>query len=130
MAIVSVIDETTAGDRSQGLTLEFLSEKVSVRELIRSRVYQEVTEHNARQALSRVPLVQPTPDERALNSKDVSLGKRVDWERQFELALRAFESNGFLLFAGATQLVDLDEEIELRHDTEITFLRLVPLVGG
>jgi hypothetical protein len=130
VAIVAVIDETTAGERSEGLTLEFLSEKVSVRELIRSRVYQEVTEHNARQALSPVPLVQPTCDELVLNGKGSSPEKRVNWERQFELVLRAFESNGFLLFAGATQLVELDEEIELCHDTKITFLRLIPLVGG
>ena len=130
MASVLVIDETTAGERSEGPVLEFLTERVTVRELIRGRVYQEVTEHNARQALGRPMLVEPAPVERALNGERRAAGRRVDWERQYELALRAFEGNGFLLFAGGRQLLDLDEEIELRHDTEISFLRLVPLVGG
>lgn len=130
MATVLVIDETTAGERSEGPILELLTERVSVRELIRSRVYQVVTEHNARQALGRPMLVEPSPAERVLNGERRSTGKRVDWERQFEFALRAFEGNRFLLFAGERQLLDLDEEIEIQHDTEITFLRLVPLVGG
>lgn len=130
MSSVVVIDETTAGVRSPGPTLEFLTERVTVRELIRSRVYQEVTEHNARQALGRPMLVEPAPAERALNGSPSGSGKRVDWETQFERALQAFEGNGFLLFAGDRQLLELDEEVEVPHNTEITFLRLVPLAGG
>ncbi|MEZ4570706.1 MAG: hypothetical protein R2849_10345 [Thermomicrobiales bacterium] len=36
-------------------------------------------------------LVEPAPEERSLNGEGRATGKRVDWERQFELALRAFE---------------------------------------
>lgn len=129
MANVLVIDETTAGDRSAGPMLEFLTERVTVCELIRSRVYQEVTEHNAMRAL-RPMLVEPAADELALNGERSAAGRRVDWERQFDLAVSAFAGNGFLIFAGDRQLLDLDEEIDVHHDTEITFLRLVPLVGG
>ena len=130
MVTVRAFDEMTSGERSAGLDLEFLTERVTVRELIRSRVYQEVTEHNARKTLDLGHSFQPTGDELALNGDRQVARGRADWERQFELALRAFEGNGFLLFAGDTQLLDLEEEVELTHDTEITFLRLVPLVGG
>lgn len=130
MTTVQVFDETTAGERTAGLSLEFLTERVTVRELIRSRVYQEVTEHNARQTLDGQLLVEPDPTERALNGAPNAPRRRVNWERQFELALRAFQGNGFLLFVGGKQLLDLDEEIKVRHDTEITFMRLLPLVGG
>ncbi len=130
MPTVTVIDETTAGERASGPKLAFLTESVTVRELIRSRVYQEVTEHNARKALGHRTLIDLSPRERALNAETTSQPRRVDWERQFERALSAFEGNGFLLFAGNRQLLKLDEEVELGPDTELTFLRLVPLVGG
>jgi hypothetical protein len=132
VASVTVIDETTAGERSEGLTLEFLTERVTVRELIRSRVYQEVTEHNARWNLSRRPLVPVGPEEQALNGEQRAgaARKKIDWEQQFERALAAFEGNGFLLFAAGKQLLDLDEEITLGPGAEVSFLRLVPLVGG
>jgi hypothetical protein len=126
VANVTMIDETTSGERAEALTLEFLTERVTVRELIRSRIYQEVTEHNARTNLVRSVLFRRAPVEEKLNGPE----RKVDWEAQFEKALQAFEGNGFLLFAGDRQLIELDEEIELRHDTEVTFLRLVPLVGG
>ncbi len=45
---VTVRDETL-GEITGELTLEFLTERVTARELIRCRVYQEVTEYNARQ---------------------------------------------------------------------------------
>ena len=130
MTMVAVYDETTSGERTAGMPLEFLTERVTVHELIRSRVYQEVTEHNARQRLGHQRSFQPTSDELALNGERPAPAKRIDWERQFGLAIRAFESNGFLLFAGKSQLIDLEDEVELHHNTEITFLRLVPLVGG
>lgn len=127
---ITIHDETSSGQRTGELTLEFLTERVTVRELIRSRVYQEVTEYNARQGGPFQGLVQPTDAERTLNGSQTQPRRRIDWEQQYALALRAFEGNGLLLLAGDRQLMDLDEEIELRHDTAVSFLRLVPLVGG
>jgi hypothetical protein len=126
VTLVTLVDETTSGERAEALTLEFLTERVTVRELIRSRTYQEVSEHNARTGLVRAAIFKRAPSEQSLNGSD----RRVDWEQQYEKALQAFAGNGFLLFVGDKQLTELDDEIELRHDTEVTFLRLVPLVGG
>jgi hypothetical protein len=131
VASLKVIDETTAGERSEGLTLEFLTERVTVRELIRSRVYQEVTERNARWNLISRQMMQPSLEEQALNGEQRSAAhNKIDWEQQFERALAVFEGNGFLIFAAGKQLLDLDEEITLGPGAEVTFLRLVPLVGG
>jgi hypothetical protein len=128
--IVTVVDETSTGERGPELTLEFLTERVSVREIIRSRVYEEVTEYNARGVTGRFHgLVQPTDDERLLNGPPAR-PRRVDWETQFEVALTAFRRNGFLLLVDEHQCLDLDEEVDLHHDSIISFLKLVPLVGG
>ena len=132
MAItVTAVDETSSGERIHELTLDFLTEQVTARELIRSRVYQEVTEHNARLTRPFHGLVTPTVAERALNEeRRPQSQRRIDWEAQYRKALQAFARNGFLLLVNDRQLTDLDEEVELRHDTTVTFLKLVPLVGG
>lgn len=127
---VRVFDETTSGERYGELTLDFLTEVVSVRELIRARVYQEVIEHNAKQPSSFSGLVQPGETERRLNGNRSSLPRRIDWEAQYAKALEAFGRNGFVLLVDDMQLTELDEQITLRHDTNVTFLRLVPLIGG
>jgi hypothetical protein len=131
MAIaVTVRDELTSGKTSHELTLEFLTERVTAREIIRGRVYQEVTEYNARQPEYYRGLVQPTDAEVALNGYRLRQRRRLDWEQQYARALQAFQGNGFLLLVDGRQLEQLDEQVELRHDSEISFLKLVPLVGG
>lgn len=97
MAIVTFVDETTAGERGAGRRLEVAEERLTVRELIRRRVFEEATENP---------------------------------EAQSELALRAFAANGILVLVGDRQVTEPDEEIELVPGTEVTFLKLVPLVGG
>ncbi|MBF8185820.1 hypothetical protein ITP53_08705 [Nonomuraea sp. K274] len=44
--------------------------------------------------------------------------------------LRAHPPQQRLILTGKWQLTDLDEEIELTPGPEITFLKLVPVVGG
>ncbi|WP_369273004.1 hypothetical protein AB5J55_26340 [Streptomyces sp. R11] len=130
MGIVTFVDETTSGGRSDGWGLEIAEERLTVRELIRRRVFQEVAEYNARTPEVFQGLVQPTDAERALNGRAVRTRRRTDPEAQTEQALKAFAGNGFLVLVGDRQVTDLDDEIELGRDTEITFLKLVPLVGG
>jgi hypothetical protein len=128
---VNVYDESSPGQRVGPLALDFLTEHVTARELIRDYVYQEVTEHNARQPRQpRAWRVEPTAAERALNGARPTPGGRLDWQAQYERALRAFERNGFLLLVDNRQILNLDEEIELRAGAEVVFLKLMPLVGG
>ncbi|MCC6780755.1 MAG: hypothetical protein IT537_29620 [Hyphomicrobiales bacterium] len=127
---VTVFDETTSGERAGALTLEFLTERVTVRELIRSRVYQEVTEYNARLPKHPGVPVQPSEAERLLNGERARPHQRLDWLASYDKALKSFAGNGFLLFVGDRQLLDLDEEVDLHYDTSVAFLKLVPLVGG
>ena len=127
---VTVRDETTSGNATNELTLEFLTERITIRELIRSRVYQEVRDYNARASGHFRGLVQPTDAERELNGYRLRPGRTIDWEAQFERALKAFRGNGVLILVDDRQVGDLDEKIVLRPETQISFLRLVPLVGG
>ncbi|WP_217209325.1 hypothetical protein [Streptomyces sp. AC550_RSS872] len=130
MGIVTFVDETTSGRRSDGWGLEIAEERLTVRELIRRRVFEEVAEYNARTPEVFQGLVQPQDAERVLNGYAMRTARRLDPETQTELALRAFAGNGFLVLVGDRQATDLDDEVELALGTEITFLKLVALVGG
>ena len=129
-ATLTIRDETTSGETLHEWSLEFLTERITVRELIRSRVYQEVQDYNLEQPDVFRGLVEPTDAERTLNGFKLRKGRQIDWKEQHEKALEAFEQNRVLILVGEHQTESLDEEIEVKPGTEVTFLRLVPLVGG
>jgi hypothetical protein len=121
---------TLGGAASPVFVLDFLVERITVRELIRSRVYQEVQDYNTQQPEYFRGLVQPTEAEQTLNGYRLKRRRQIDWEQQFELALQAFRGNGFILLVDDRQMDDLEAEIVVSPETLVTFLKLVPLVGG
>jgi hypothetical protein len=129
---LTIRDETTfnLGGDDEEFTLDVLTERITIRELIRTRVYQEVRDYNLRQPEFFRGLVQPTDAERTLNGFRVRSGRRLDPEKQFGRAIESFYRNGFLVLVDDRQVEELEEEIEIRPDTRVTFLTLVPLVGG
>lgn len=131
MITLTVSDETTGGTRTPACTLEFPSERITARELIRSRVYQEVKDHNVRQKQDVFRgLIQPSDAECELNGYRLKRARQIDWRKQFEIALDAFARSGFLLLVDDRQVTALDHELTLTTDSQVSFLRLVPLVGG
>jgi hypothetical protein len=129
-AVLMVRDETTSGSVSEPITLEFPTEQITVRELIRERVYQEVQDYNREKAGAFKGLVQPTEAEVALNGYRLKPGREIDWKAQFEKACEAYEANRVLILAGERQTESLDEVISITRGVAVSFLRLVPLVGG
>ena len=125
-------DETTAslGKAEHTFTVHVSGETISVRELIRQRVYQEVEEFNSRQPAVFRMLVQPNDTERTLNGFKFLKPRQVDSETQYEKAIEAFQGNGFIVLVDDRQVEDLETEIPLFPETSVTFLKLVPLVGG
>ena len=132
-ATLMIRDETAAGVPVNEFPLEFPSERITVRELIRERVYQEVTEYNFRSrregGLFR-GLVQPTDTERTLNGFKVPKDRDIDWEAQFARAIDAFGQNGFFILVDDRQAEALDEAIVISPSTQVSFVKLTPLVGG
>ena len=131
--IVTIRDETAAGSVTNELSLDVLSETMTVRELIRGRVYQEVQDYNLRQRQAGGEfrgLVTPTHAERTLNGTRLRKDREIDWKQQFEKACDAFGRNGFFILIDDRQAESLDETITLRHDTKVSFVKLVQLVGG
>ena len=130
-ATLTVRDETATGTVLHQRTLDFLTEHVTVRELITRRVQEEVREYNRTTERDVfVGLVQPTDAEATLNGYRPRTRRELDWEKQRDAALAAFETNGFFVLVGDRQVESLDERIRVEVGTEVSFVKLVPLVGG
>ena len=127
---IHIWDETIPGQSFPAETIALPQAGATARELIRVRVRQEVETYN--QSLPEVfqGLVQPEESERTLNGFRMKTKRPLDWEVQYKGACSSFERNGFLVLVDGRQVSDLDERIELRQDSEVRFLKLVPLVGG
>ncbi|GAA4319899.1 hypothetical protein AB0C84_26040 [Actinomadura sp. NPDC048955] len=130
MPAVNFRDETAAGAPVAGFQVAGLPDRMTVRELIRLRVREEVARHNARPSDRFHGLVRPDDAEAELNGYRLREPRRLDWERQADIAERAFLGNGFFVLAADRQVEDLDEEIDLTGDPDLVFVKLVPLVGG
>ena len=127
---ITVHDETTAGRRVRSFSLDFLGARISVEALIRKRVVEEVEEYNRTMGELFHGLVQPQGAEQTVKGYRLPSRRPIDAEAQVLRALDAFTRNGFIVIVDDRQLERLDEEFELRAGTEISFVKLVPLVGG
>lgn len=130
MTTVAFVDESTAGKQSDAWHLEIFEETLSLRELIRRRVYQEVAEHNAKSSPVFSGLVQPEDAEVTLNGYRLRKARSIDAEKQFDKAVEAFGRNGYVVLVDDRQVEELDAVVDISQGTTVTFLKLVPLVGG
>ncbi len=127
---LTMYDETATGTHLRHITVEFPSDVVSVRELIRGRIYEEVADFNRRKPECFCGLVQPTDADVVLNGYKLRKQRAIDWNEQFDAAVDAFQRNGFLLLVDDRQPEGLDERVRVTAGTKVSFVRLMPLVGG
>ena len=127
---VMIRDELSIGGHAREWPLQLPEGSITVRELLRRRVRAEVEAYNT--ALPEVyqGLIQPGDAEAELNGYRMRQRKPIDGEKQFERALKAFEGNQILVLLDDYQVGTLEEHVEPEEMSKVTFLRLVPLVGG
>ncbi|MBL1083769.1 hypothetical protein JK359_17645 [Streptomyces actinomycinicus] len=130
MATVTFRDETATGRPAGAWEVAGLPDRMTVRELIRLRVREEVARHNAHPGRRFNGLVRPEDAETELNGYRLREARPIDGDRQAEAAERAFLANGFFVLAGDRQVEDLDEVVDLAADPDLVFVKLVALVGG
>ena len=129
---LTIRDELTSnlGKTDYVITINLTSRRLTARELIRERVRQEVEDFNNKQPELYNGLVQPTDTERTLNGFKFRQKRTLDWKEQFEKAIEGFQRNAFILLVDDLQIDDLDQAIPISPETSVTFVKLVPLVGG
>ncbi len=136
MAATICIRDSVVSRDTEDYTFDLLiaDESMTVRELIRERIYQEVDDFNrsldARSAdmeTWRQRMARLLGGKQRADSLPI---ERVDWREPFGLAISAFEKMQLLVIVGERQTMSLDEVVRLKPETEVIFLRLVPLAGG
>jgi hypothetical protein len=132
---VTIRDESASGQVYSETPLQFPTHRITARELIRERVYQEVQDFNRQQDQQVFRgLVQPTETERVLNGQRTEFRmkqhRQIDWKEQLDKAIEAFEGNGFFILVGERQVESLDETFDIDTQTQVSFVKLTMLVGG
>ena len=135
VATMTYRDVTPTGKEVDRWTLPNVPERITVREMVRLRVREEVARHNATLGPVFQGLVQPTGTELGLNGYRMPDRRQLDWEKQADVAEEAFGRNGFFILVRDKQVENLDEVIDLStnvdgSDVDIAFIKLVQLVGG
>ena len=129
-ATLTILDESATGETLHELTLNVSAERITVRDLIGQRISHEVEEYNRRKPETFRGLVQPTDSERTLNGYRLKQPRDIDANTQLAKAIEGFRANQIIMLVDDRQVESLDEEITLRAQTRVSFLRLTPLVGG
>ena len=128
---LKIVDETASGKVYNETVLQLASTRICARDVIEQRVRQEVQRFNdARKKELFSGLVQPRKSEKVLNGYRTKKNKVIDADEQVEIALSAFSKNMFFFLVDDKQVESLDDEFGITDDTKITFLKLIPVVGG
>ena len=130
MNTITIHDETATGSILSKINLAIEKNIITVEELIRQRVTQEVERYNRKQPEYFNGLVQPTESERTLNGYKLKKRQLINVETQVAKALNAFQSNGFFIIVDDKQVESLEEKILVNQLITISFVKLAPLVGG
>ncbi len=125
-------DETVSGDILRTIEIMVENEMMMVRDLIAARVRKEVETYNAQAQEYFQGLIQPSDAEATLNGYTYKMRNKryVDPEKQVFVAWDAFQKNRFFIMIDNKQVADLNEAILVEASTKVSFLRLMPLVGG
>ncbi len=113
-----------------------LDQSVTLRNLLTQIVRSEVTSFEERQRQRRLfQVLTPKQISLDLEQGKVDLGgsdlaQAVDVDQAIAAALQAFADGLYFVFLDDQQQENLDDLVTLRPDSQLMFLRLVPLVGG
>ena len=130
MATVTFRDETATGKSLHTFDVPGVPDSITVRELVRLRVREEVARHNAAPTTRYTGLVRPEGADPEGSAYRLRSARRLEWETQADIACRAFERNGFFVLIADRQVESLDEVVDLTAASDVAFVKLVPLVGG
>ena len=128
---LKIFDETSSGDVYNETVLRLASTRICARDVIEQRVRREVQKFNdAKKKELFSGLVQPRNTEKELNGYRFKKEKVVDADEQVEIALSAFSENKYFFLVDDKQVESLDDEFGITDDTKVSFLKLIPVVGG
>jgi len=116
------------------LVLEYpLEETINIAELIRLKVEEEARRLAAMQTMAQRPaeanLGREYQDLSVLGAPTLT-PQPIDLEVEVQKAQQAFAAGKFLILADGQRYTQLDEPVTLTPQSDVKFVRLMPLTGG
>ena len=130
MNTITIKDEIALGTVLNETKLDFSTESVTIADIIKARVAAEVAAYNQKLPAVFNGLIQPTAAEKVLNGFKLKKRKLIDAEKQMYIALDAFQKNGFFVLVDNLQADTLEQRVDIRPNTTVSFIKLTALVGG
>ena len=130
MPSLTIEDRTSTGRPTGSITLPDLPDRITLRELIRLRVREEVARYNLKPTDVFRGLIQPDGSTQALDGYTMPGRRRIDWEKQADIAIDRFGRNGFFVLVNGKQVEDLETTLDLVGQMDVGFVKLTPLIGG
>jgi len=137
---ILITDEHFGKSKLSIFELEYPSEKVTIREIITRRVEEEVVrvthmqqnpKHiKAEHRMFLAGLTKLSPEVLLNPVSETKRVKSINAAEAVRTALKAFAAGKYFVLFNDRQYENLDEEITLTPNSEVTFLRLTPLQGG
>ena len=140
-----VVGESPEAPDLAPVSLRLLDERLSVAELIRRTVEEQVRELTVRRRLDGEQ-ARRALDRHYLSAEEVAAQAHrgavrfpsgrpataapLDPEAEVGKALRAFEAGAYVVLVDGRRVEGPDEVVPFAPGTKVTFLRLMPLVGG
>ncbi|PSF30031.1 hypothetical protein C7H19_24065 [Aphanothece hegewaldii CCALA 016] len=109
---------------------------ITLRELLTQVVLAEVEAFRTRSEERRlIKTLSPSEIRTGVEKGKIDMGGRdivqtVDPQEAVDTVLQAFEDGFYFVFVDEQQQETLDSIVSLKTDSQLMFLRLVPLVGG
>lgn len=123
MPTVEILDEQMLKAGVTASQMEIDASSTSVRDLLRARIQKGIKESGGRSYSFFVP-----SEAEAMLNADFELEGRIN--ALLVEALDAFSHRRFVVLWNGIQIIDPDMRLEILPGSKVTFLRLVPLVGG
>ena len=135
-----VKEEVFGSGTTNELPVTFSSDRLTLGDLIQTKVAAKVKKINEEMKensihhrfLSKKEKILNQPTLQSLTEKERQRVEnlRLDPEKEGYEALAAFQNNAFFVIIDGRQREELEEEVLLTPNSEVQFIRLMPLVGG
>ena len=140
MLQLTIREESIGTGKINEFPLELSSERITLADLIQKKVIAKVKQVNSDLKKGKLHSNFLSEKEKTLNKaiyeKKIAQEKerieeaKLDPEKAGYEALAGFQNNAFFVIIDEEQKENLEEELVLTAQSEIRFIRLMPLVGG
>lgn len=130
--LLTIKNETFASENKTSAIIDIENKFLSVREIIEIKIKNEVEEYN-KKIENGSSNIEITEFEKKLNSNknnNTRNKKLLDMNKQIDLGIKAFQNNEYFVIVDDRQVQDLESIVEIKENTDISFVRLSPLIGG